>query len=493
MDSWIQVNHGLEQALAIARESAERRGVATFGPEFLLEALLARSQGLPVRILGRIGVRLDALRAELQERLSRSPAAPPVESGPDEAAQEAIARAGDIAVELGHPVVGQTHLLLALLQDAQAIPGDLLHRHGASFEAVKEALLSQMAADAAGAGPDAAEPMPSRHEASFSPLLRSILKDAPQMARLCRQAQCAPEHLLAALLHRGQGEAIAILRETGVDLVELSIALEGRFDFGEEIASGLAIEHSPLADKVLVHSRRLAYSLGATEADTEHLLLALLQVESLASALLADFRLTDAGIRRRLDKAHAASKPLVDPESIMTPINRDSADNKEARMTDDANPSPAPPVGMVIHVARTPEAAGLPLPAYETAHAAAMDLRAAIPEDAPLTLEPGRWGLVPTGLMVAIPPGFEGQVRARSGLAAKHGIGVLNGPGTIDADYRGEIKVILFNFSVEPFVIRRGDRVAQLAIARVERVAWEPTDRLPETDRGEGGFGHTGR
>ncbi|NLN02940.1 MAG: dUTP diphosphatase [Lentisphaerae bacterium] len=149
----------------------------------------------------------------------------------------------------------------------------------------------------------------------------------------------------------------------------------------------------------------------------------------------------------------------------------------------------------VVHVAvvRTPEAADLPLPAYETQEAAGLDLRAAVPEDAPITLQPGSWAMVPPGLKIAIPPGFEAQVRPRSGLAARHDIGVLNSPGTIDADYRGEIRIILFNFSQDPFVIRRGERIAQLVMARVERLVWQPVAELPETARGEGGFGHTGR
>ena len=109
-----------------------------------------------------------------------------------------------------------------------------------------------------------------------------------------------------------------------------------------------------------------------------------------------------------------------------------------------------------------------------------------------MVLEAGRWGLVPTGLKVAIPPGHEAQVRPRSGLALKHGIGLLNSPGTIDSDYRGEIGVILFNFSGQDFTIRRGDRIAQIVISRVEQLDWERVESLPDSSRGEGGFGHTG-
>lgn len=132
-----------------------------------------------------------------------------------------------------------------------------------------------------------------------------------------------------------------------------------------------------------------------------------------------------------------------------------------------------------------------PLPAYETVNAAGMDLRANL--DAPLTLAPGRRALVPTGLFVEIPEGYEAQVRPRSGLAIKHGITVLNSPGTIDADYRGEINVILINFGEQPFEIRHGDRIAQMIVAKHETVIWEPTDELNSTERGKGGFGHTGK
>ena len=134
---------------------------------------------------------------------------------------------------------------------------------------------------------------------------------------------------------------------------------------------------------------------------------------------------------------------------------------------------------------------GQPLPAYATALSAGMDLRADL--EAPVILEPLERILVPTGLFIALPAGFEAQVRPRSGLAAKHGVTVLNTPGTIDADYRGEIKVILVNLSHTPFTIVPGERIAQLVVARHERVEWEEAESLDETARGEGGFGSTGR
>lgn len=132
-----------------------------------------------------------------------------------------------------------------------------------------------------------------------------------------------------------------------------------------------------------------------------------------------------------------------------------------------------------------------PLPAYATPLSAGMDLRANLSE--PLVLQPMQRALVPTGLFMALPPGVEAQVRPRSGLAIKHGITVLNAPGTIDADYRGEVCVILVNLSAEAFTIKDGERIAQMVIARHEQVSWQPTEVLDETERGAGGFGHSGK
>ena len=148
--------------------------------------------------------------------------------------------------------------------------------------------------------------------------------------------------------------------------------------------------------------------------------------------------------------------------------------------------TPTLPVVQLAH------AEGLPLPAYETPLAAGMDLRAAVADDQPLTLKPMARAMVPTGLAFAVPAGFEAQVRPRSGLAAKAGITCLNTPGTIDADYRGEVKVILINLGEEDFVIRRGDRIAQLVIAPVASATWQSVESLDETVRGAGGFGSTG-
>ena len=146
-----------------------------------------------------------------------------------------------------------------------------------------------------------------------------------------------------------------------------------------------------------------------------------------------------------------------------------------------------------VRVERLPHAEGLPLPAYETSGSAGMDLRAAVGDEAPLTLAAGARALVPTGLKIALEPGFEAQVRPRSGLALKHGITCLNSPGTVDSDYRGEVGVILINHGQEPFVIRRGERIAQMVIARHEQAAVVEVGSLDETARGAGGFGSTGR
>ncbi len=147
---------------------------------------------------------------------------------------------------------------------------------------------------------------------------------------------------------------------------------------------------------------------------------------------------------------------------------------------------------MRIPIFQEPHARDLPLPSYATAGAAGMDLYAALPED--LTLAPGARAVVPIGIRVALPEGYEAQVRPRSGLAARHGLGMVNAPGTVDADYRGEIAVILINWGDAAIVLRRGDRIAQLVVAPVSRVTWEPVGdgELPETARGHGGFGHTG-
>jgi len=145
-----------------------------------------------------------------------------------------------------------------------------------------------------------------------------------------------------------------------------------------------------------------------------------------------------------------------------------------------------------VAISRLPHAEGLDLPAYETAASAGMDLRAAVPDDDPVTLEQGAHSLVDTGLKIALPKGYEGQVRPRSGLAYRHGVTVLNSPGTIDADYRGEVKVLLVNHGDEPFTIDRGMRIAQLVVAQHARVQWVQQDALDETVRGPGGFGSTG-
>ena len=143
-----------------------------------------------------------------------------------------------------------------------------------------------------------------------------------------------------------------------------------------------------------------------------------------------------------------------------------------------------------IAVTRLPHNADLPLPAYETAQSAGMDLAAAI--DAPMTLAPGKRAMVPTGLAIALPAGYEAQVRPRSGLAAKNGVTVLNTPGTNDADYRGEVKVILVNLGEDSFEIERGMRIAQMVIAPVTQASFTEVDSLSETERGSGGFGSTG-
>ena len=146
-----------------------------------------------------------------------------------------------------------------------------------------------------------------------------------------------------------------------------------------------------------------------------------------------------------------------------------------------------------VDIRQLPHGEGLALPAYQSADAAGLDLLAAVPEHAPMILAAGQYAMIPTGLVIALPSGYEAQVRPRSGLAAKHGVTVLNSPGTVDADYRGEINVLLINHGGAPFTIRRGERIAQMVIAAVIQAELRPVTSLSETERGSGGFGSTGR
>jgi len=145
---------------------------------------------------------------------------------------------------------------------------------------------------------------------------------------------------------------------------------------------------------------------------------------------------------------------------------------------------------IVIKIKRLKSGIGLPLPDYETEGASGMDLRASVTE--PVLMEPGEIKLIPTGMAISIPPGYEGQIRPRSGLALKHGIGLINSPGTIDSDYRGEIAVIMINWGDKTFTIRHGDRIAQMIIGKIHRADLMEVDNLDSTKRGDGGFGHSG-
>lgn len=145
-----------------------------------------------------------------------------------------------------------------------------------------------------------------------------------------------------------------------------------------------------------------------------------------------------------------------------------------------------------VEIVRLPHGADLPLPAYQSEHAAGLDLMAAVPADAPVVIQPGKFASIPTGIAIALPPGTEGQVRPRSGLAARHGISVLNTPGTIDSDYRGELHILLVNFGSESFAVARAMRIAQLVIAPVTHAQLSEVENLDKTMRGAGGFGSTG-
>ena len=145
-----------------------------------------------------------------------------------------------------------------------------------------------------------------------------------------------------------------------------------------------------------------------------------------------------------------------------------------------------------VRIVRLPHAADLPLPAYQSAHASGLDLLAAVPENTPIEIAPGARAMIPTGVAIALPPGNEGQIRPRSGLASRHGVTVLNSPGTIDSDYRGELQVILVNIGAESFVVQRGSRIAQLVIAPIQHVKFVESNSLDTTERDAGGFGSTG-
>lgn len=148
------------------------------------------------------------------------------------------------------------------------------------------------------------------------------------------------------------------------------------------------------------------------------------------------------------------------------------------------------PEKIKLKIKKLPSADGLPLPEYQSKHASGVDLMAAVTED--VTIAPGKWALVPTGLSIELPEGYEAQIRPRSGLALKHGISLVNTPGTIDADYRGEIGIILINFGGSDFIVKRGDRIAQMVIAPVVRAEIVAVEALSDTVRNDGGFGHTG-
>ena len=147
---------------------------------------------------------------------------------------------------------------------------------------------------------------------------------------------------------------------------------------------------------------------------------------------------------------------------------------------------------VAVQIMRLPHGADLPLPQYQSPLAAGLDLLAAVPADAPVEIAPGARALIPTGVAIALPPGHEGQVRPRSGLAFRHGVTVLNTPGTVDADYRGELQVVLVNLGTEPFIVQRGMRIAQMIVAPVQRAVLVETDSLNKTERATGGFGSTG-
>jgi dUTP pyrophosphatase len=473
---------GLTEALDQARGEAARRGIARFGPLHYLEAILTRRRGLPIRALTNLGLRtLDDLSLEvigaIRQSIPDAANATPDASLPDADAEAALERARTLAARMDHNWVGLAHLFLALMEDPHSSTARLLARHGILYEPTRQEILRCLEADHR----DHQRTLDHR-AASLSPLLQELLRIAQEEARLWRWRQIEPEHLLGALLRKGEGDAVHILRRCGVDLCDLAIHMESLIEVGEQPPSG-AVDTSYAADRLLDLTTAIARRMGHSPADSQHLLLAMVQTPSMPHRVLADFRLDEPRIAGEI--ARLTGRPAT-----AHPDNATGGEPKPGAAIIELAPETE---RLKVAVVQTPEAAGLPLPAYETADSAGMDLRASVPDDAPVVLQPGTWALVPTGLKIAIPRGFEGQVRPRSGLSIKHGIGVLNAPGTIDADYRGEVRIILFNFSAEPFTIRRGERIAQIVFARVRQLAWERVETLPDTARGEGGFGHTGR
>jgi dUTP pyrophosphatase len=480
------LTRGLHEVLDQAHSEAGWRGIACFGPELYLEGILLRKQGLPVRVLRNLGAPLDDLHIELL-RTIRSAAGSGVPAQarqvqPSAEAEAALERARALAGQMDLPWVGMIHLFLALLEAPDSLTARLLERFGVRLDNARAETQRCLEADRR------QHQVSVGRRASYSPLLTELIHIAEEEARLWRQRQIEPEHLLGAMLRKGEGDAIRILRNCGVDLSDLAIHLENLADVGEETTAG-RIETSYLADQLLEQTSVNAHQMGHPLIGSEHLLLAMIQTRALPHRVLSDFRVDESRIVDEIARLTGLKPPESPPGAEIIPLT--PADKAAMLDAEESAPPEEPPLKVAI--VQTPEGAGLPLPVYATVDSAGMDLCAAVPEDAPIVLAPGGWALVPTGLKIAIPRGYEGQVRPRSGLAARHGIGVLNGPGTIDADYRGEVRVILFNFSREPFTIRRGERIAQLVFARVERLRWERVDALPESARGEGGFGHTGR
>ncbi len=303
----------------------------------------------------------------------------------------------------------------------------------------------------------------------YSEGLHQVIELAREEAQRQGQADTLPEHLLLGLIRRNEGQAIRILNNLQASPEELRKEML-RIMLGDADNPVIQISSKEQDAMIIEEAELLASELGYTQVGSEHLLLALVKEENPAGDCLRGFGLTQDKIFREMEELAAS---FFETESYGA-VKHDAPRRS-------------------VWVCRLPDAEDLPLPEYQTEDAAGLDLLAAVPADEPFILKAGAWGLVPTGLRIAIPRGYEGQVRPRSGLALKHGIGVLNSPGTIDADYRGEVRIILFNFSGENFTIRRGERIAQLVLSRVIRLPWVPVDELPDSTRGEGGFGHTGR
>ena len=307
-------------------------------------------------------------------------------------------------------------------------------------------------------------------EQNFTERARKVRQLAENQARWLHKKAIGAENLLYGLLQTGPNLATAIINKV---LPDGSIENELGEAPGEmeTEATQQPLEWDETCRRVVDRATHEAGELKHRFVGTEHLFLGLLAEQGgKAGDILRKAGLEYQNVRNEL----------------LAFIGAESAAGK----AEAAQPQTTSAAGVEVRITQREDCKDLPLPRYMSEHASGMDLHAAVAED--VTIEPGRIRLVPTGLSIAVPPGYEAQVRPRSGLALKHGITIVNSPGTIDSDYRGEVGVIVGNIGTEPFVVERGMRIAQMVIQSVVRAKLIPSDNLDDTGRGDGGFGSSG-